>query len=85
MSNEDLHLSPSQIVTLTGMSQHNVKKLVTAFIEPKFKSGNYSFYLRSEVEEYIEKHGHILSLFKVKPRKGDAEDDTQDEAVTQEV
>jgi len=69
----DLHVSPSQVVTMTGMSVHNVRKLVLAFIEPKFKSGSFSFYLRTEVEEYIELHGHILSLFKVKPRKGETE------------
>lgn len=82
--NTELHVSPSEIVKMSGMSMHNTKKLVLNLIEPKFKSGNFKFYLRSEVEEFLDLHAPILSLFKVPAKAEDSVETTQDETVQNE-
>lgn len=81
---EDLHVSPSQAAVIADLSGPSVKKYVLDFLEPKFQSGKFKFYLRAEVEEYVEKHGHILSLLKGKPRKGQPTEVTQGESVSDE-
>lgn len=64
--NAELHVSPSEIVKMSGLSPYNSRRLVMDLIEPRFQSGKFKFYLREEVEQFLELHAPILSLFSKK-------------------
>lgn len=68
--NNDLHVSPSQAMQMANMSRVSTQKYILDMLTPSFQSSGFSFYLRTDVEEYIEKHKPILSLLEYKPRKG---------------
>lgn len=78
---EDLHVSISQVMTMTGLSAHGVKTYVTPMLEPAFKSGKFVFYKREDVQSFVQRYGPLLEMLKPKTRKSPAKRSTDAEGV----